>query len=86
MNDDDPNDEDFTTRAQIPLTPTVSSREKRPVRPFQLNYLALLSTEPSTVKEAIDGSESKEWMMAMDEEIGSHRENDTWTMVDLPAG
>ena len=40
--------------------------------------------EPSTIEEALSGSNSKEWKTAADSEYQSLIENDTWELVNLP--
>lgn len=61
------------------------SRELRPrARPFQLNLALFI--EPSTVKEALRGENADEWQGAMEEEMASHRSNNTWSLVEIPAG
>lgn len=88
IDNDDAADGDFTTRARMDeiSTPRRSKRDRVQVRPFQVTHLALLSTEPPTVKAALDSKESNEWKSAMDEEIKAHQLNRTWTLVDLPPG
>lgn len=44
------------------------------------------SAEPSTVNEAISSNDAVNWKLAMEDEINSLDENNTWTLVDLPAG
>lgn len=41
---------------------------------------------PNTFEEAIESANSKNWIKAMDEEIHSLRENDTFTLTTLPKG
>ncbi|WVZ85162.1 hypothetical protein U9M48_032112 [Paspalum notatum var. saurae] len=45
--------------------------------------LVAIGDEPASVEEA---KASKEWRMAMLEEMGSIEENKTWSLVDLPRG
>jgi hypothetical protein len=42
--------------------------------------------EPKSYLEAINSADAGKWRDAMDEEIASLRDNNTWTVVDLPAG
>jgi hypothetical protein len=42
------------------------------------------SNDPETYTQAINTANSSKWIEAMDDEIQSLRENDTWTLVDLP--
>lgn len=41
--------------------------------------------EPQTFEEAVSGVDGELWRQAMDEEMSSLHENETWEMVDLPA-
>lgn len=42
--------------------------------------------EPGTFKEAMASKDSEKWRKAMDNEISSLKDNETWEMVDLPKG
>ncbi|KAJ4744662.1 Gag-Pol polyprotein [Rhynchospora pubera] len=42
--------------------------------------------EPKNVREALSSSKSKEWLLAMQEEIDSMEKNQVWDLVDLPRG
>lgn len=44
------------------------------------------SSDPLTVDEAMNRSDCEEWKSAMDEEISSLKENNTWTLMNLPPG
>lgn len=46
---------------------------------------AQISDDPLTEKEALSGTNAKEWKEAMDEEYKSLLENDTWELTTLPA-
>lgn len=71
------------------LTPTVgkrmTTRSQTGVRPFKLTNFALLA-EPSTPTEAMNSGNAQKWKSAMDDEIKSHQENNTWTLTELPRG
>lgn len=41
-------------------------------------------TEPSTYREAIESQDSEKWKAAMDEEMASLRDNETWTLTKAP--
>lgn len=41
--------------------------------------------EPNSVKEAMKNKNSEKWIIAMNEEIDSHKENGTWELTDLPS-
>ncbi|CAI7860710.1 unnamed protein product [Closterium sp. NIES-53] len=42
--------------------------------------------EPATIKEALESSDAEEWKNAMESELKSIEENDTWELVELPEG
>ena len=57
------------------------------------NVLGRISTavsagiaEPSTFKEAISGIHAEDWKLAMDEEMTAQLANDTWELLQPPAG
>lgn len=85
----DMNNENSVDTSASSSTPTVvpgkrtSQRSKSQYRPFQYTQLALLAV-PETVEEALEGGEETEWKQAMDEEMQSHRDNNTWTLSELP--
>lgn len=43
-------------------------------------------TEPRSHQEAFNSPHSRKWKLAMQEELNSIEENDTWKLVDLPCG
>ncbi|CAI6010148.1 unnamed protein product [Closterium sp. NIES-65] len=42
--------------------------------------------EPATLKEALESSDAKQWKKAMESELKSIKENDTFELVELPEG
>ncbi|CAI7764166.1 unnamed protein product [Closterium sp. NIES-54] len=42
--------------------------------------------EPATLKEALESSDAEEWKKAMESELKSIEENDTWELVELSEG
>ncbi|CAI7875946.1 unnamed protein product [Closterium sp. NIES-54] len=42
--------------------------------------------DPETLKEALESSDAEEWKKAMESELKSIEENDTWELVELPEG
>ncbi|CAI7840631.1 unnamed protein product [Closterium sp. NIES-53] len=42
--------------------------------------------EPATLKEALESSDAEDWKKAMESELKSIEENDTWELVELPEG
>lgn len=55
------------------------------IHPFQLTNFAFF-IDPNTVTEAMNGPNAEDWKTAMNNEMRSHDENKTWTIVDLPDG
>ena len=47
---------------------------------------AVDTEEPTTIEEALNGVNSKLWSEALCSEFNSLKENQTWDLVDLPAG
>ncbi|CAI7923146.1 unnamed protein product [Closterium sp. NIES-53] len=45
-----------------------------------------MAGEPATLKEALESSDAEEWKKAMEIELKSIEENDTWELVELPEG
>lgn len=67
-------------------------RERRPPRLFpseEYIYSCIAEKhnvqDPMTRSEALNSHDSSNWKRAMEEEIKSLQDNDTWTLVDLPA-
>lgn len=69
--------ERMTTRSQT------ARRENGNTHPFQLINFAFF-IDPSSVTEAVDGPNADDWKRAMDEEMNSHQQNSTWSLVTLP--
>jgi hypothetical protein len=42
--------------------------------------------EPKTYKQALKCSDNEEWKVAMEKELDSIRQHETWSLVDLPKG
>lgn len=70
----------------------VIQNENRPVtrsvsglNPLNLINFAFIA-EPITVREALASSESAMWKEAMQNEMNSLEENNTWTLVNIPPG
>ena len=47
---------------------------------------AVDTEEPKTIEEALNGVNSKLWSDGLSDEFNSLKENQTWDLVDLPAG
>lgn len=72
---------------------SVETNEPRKLRqnPKQTDFyradfaLSAISIEPTTYQEAKNSSESNNWMKAIQDELDSLKENDTWDIVDKPS-
>lgn len=64
-------------RANKGIPPKRYIEEIRMVREFY---------EPRNYNDAVESGEKVHWLGAMQEEIESHHHNETWELVDLPAG
>jgi len=53
-------------------------------RPDRYEACIALCDEPITYEDATNGKNSKEWIIAINEELQAHDRNNTWTIVDLP--
>ena len=51
-----------------------------------VDFCYTFSGFPQSYKEAIESNESKHWQKAMEEEMASLKENDTYTLIPLPSG
>lgn len=94
---DHENDDDFESaeegepiQAPAPLPePRRSARENIGVLPARMQDYVMKTEhqrDPLTYKEAIESRDAREWKGAMQEELESIEENDTWNLVDLPRG
>lgn len=69
-----------------------SSRIPKPIdygRFGYVTYAAMIDesgTDPITIDEALSRDDKSNWEAAMDSELLSLEENNTWTLVDLPPG
>ena len=67
-----------------------ANRNRRPPEryenPYTFNTIqqAETATDPKTYEEAIKSNEAKQWKQAMQAEVESLENNDTWTFVDRP--
>ncbi|XP_073943412.1 uncharacterized protein [Choristoneura fumiferana] len=57
----------------------------RPRLPRTMSALEVELNEPTTVKEALQSSDSKLWRQAMQDEIDSFNKHEAWELVDRPA-
>jgi hypothetical protein len=75
---------------QQPAQPNVRRSTRASVAPDRFAPSAFTGTvsddEPKSYLEAIESADAGKWRDAMDDEIYSLRENNTWTVVDKPAG
>jgi len=67
-----------------------SQRGNIPRRHFEIEREAFMCPqevdEPKTYQEAMKSPTSKEWKLAMPDEMESMRKNQVWDLVDLPPG
>lgn len=87
--DDSVNDPTFITRANTNNGTRTSSRNRVPFQPYQMGHFAFLVEpakicEPTSFSEVEKSADKNKWLAAMDEEVKSHKSNNTWTLVDLP--
>jgi transposase InsO family protein len=70
---------------EVDRQPTPELRRSERIRSRQANATSdQLPYEPKTYKQAIQCTEKEKWILAMDEELKSIQDNNTWTLVDLP--
>lgn len=74
---DDPRDESY-----VPDEPVLIPDQQR--RSERLNYIE--ASDMATVNQALAGPNKSNWQQAMKDEYKSLIANNTWTLVDLPAG
>ena len=51
---------------------------------YSVDYCYRISTAPSSYQEALQSPEASDWKVAMDEEIATLKDNDTYTLTPLP--
>lgn len=49
-------------------------------------FVNQVTEDPETFEDALKNEDSVEWKTAMDREVASLKENQTWTLTDLPPG
>lgn len=88
--DDTQNDPTYKPKVDLNNIPPRSPSTRERFRTFDLNrdnaHFAFLTTDPLTVKEALEGDESENWKSAILEEYNSLLQNKTWTLTKLPPG
>ena len=73
----------------IKSAPRRSGQVRKPIEFYQLglDYVNYTDAgEPSTYNEAIAALDAETWLQAMRFEMDSIKENNTWELVELPAG
>lgn len=75
-----------TDQSNLKLRRTECKSKGIPAKRFEFagEVFEINASEPETFEEALSGPDSEKWKTAMDEEIGSLRENNMWAIVDLP--
>ena len=66
--------------------PRKSKRVRYPTYVYGEEYVNLVLDGPEDFDEAINGNESEKWRQAVDEEMNSIMQNETWDLVTLPKG
>lgn len=88
--DDTNADPNYHTRANMNNIPASSPKTRKQFRKLNLNNensnFALLTSDPSTLKEALNDDHASKWKLAISEEYNSLIENNTWNLVTLPPG
>ena len=81
----------------LPTDPRRSGRERNPPMYYHDEYATITTAkyaalyvaeieEPETLKDALDSEYATQWKAAADAEYQSLLENETWELVELPAG
>lgn len=93
-NSADPGEEDYeVTEAQsgdavgngaVSVAPRRSERIPKPLMRPEYEYTYMCHVEPTNYKEAVQCKEQKEWQSAMEKEIASLKEYNTWDLVPRP--
>ncbi|KAL2253135.1 UNVERIFIED_CONTAM: Retrovirus-related Pol polyprotein from transposon TNT 1-94 [Sesamum indicum] len=85
-NQEENNDEEIENPNTYQLVRDRVPRERRIPSRLKDYHLALNveNLEPSTYEEALESTNSKEWITAMNEEIKALKENNTWVLVSKP--
>jgi transposase InsO family protein len=86
-----PSDEEEQEQQQDEQEPAEPQRypareRRRPDDWWRASALMAASSEPATLKEALDSDQAEEWRRAMDEEMASLSSNNTWTLEPIPTG
>jgi hypothetical protein len=80
-------DQQQTDEHQIQTDP-YKTQVRRSERIAQQKALTAQVTlyEPKTYRQALKCSDNEEWKVAMEKELDSIRQHETWSIVDLPKG
>lgn len=85
---EDENDDESELEININANATQRrSERRRKAKEFPdhiLYHVAEITSDPITVKEAMESPDHDRWKQAMDEEYTSLAENNVWTLVDRP--
>jgi hypothetical protein len=84
---DEPSSNVRSTIAPEPASPVVPRRSERLSQPLERFSPGLFFTdagEPTTYREAVQGTDAASWRLAMESEMNSIRANGTWDLVELP--
>jgi hypothetical protein len=91
-------EEDESIHDSLPKSREESEQEQDPVQqdtyslrdrskicnPERFANISILNAEPESFEEATSSGNAEQWKQAMDEEIQSLKQNQTWTLVEPP--
>lgn len=80
---DEPNDEQVD---EPEVRRSTRTNQGKPPDRYVCAAGPVIQEEPKTFKEAMASSQRNQWKQAMAEELDSINSNETWDLVDLPAG
>lgn len=79
--------EDERTAAPRPVENRRSMlRDRAGIKPPKRYEINVTEFTPLTFREAVNGSESKQWIRAIREELEAHNQNNTWSVVPADQG
>lgn len=88
-------EEELQTSEEIPVDPNSTSSQRKSERLIQksrvdyresIGLMTQREKDPQNFKEAVNSLAADKWKKAMEEEMSSIRENETWDLVELPPG
>jgi Reverse transcriptase (RNA-dependent DNA polymerase) len=89
-NDEDGSDSEDSDTIEVQTPPSSEAGMRRSSRANQsqrrARHLAVSELEPQTLKEALQSAQANRWRAAMEVEVDTLLQNDTWTLKPLPEG